>query len=488
MQTMLSVLVLALTVAASSALAGPYEEGVAAFARGEYAKALALLQPLAQQGDARAQFHLGVMYTYGQGVPRDYAEAFQWYRRAAEQGLAIAQSNLGGTYENGYGVPQDYAKAFQWYRRAAEQGLAEAQHNLGQLYRDGRGVPQDFATAAQWYRRAAEQGMAKAQTNIAAMYYYGYGVPQDYAEALQWVRRAAEQGFADAQANLGTMYTNGQGVPQNDTEAAQWYRRAAEQGHAPAQTLLGQLYRDGRGVPQDFATAAQWYRRAAEQGHAPAQLGLGILYGTGRGVPKDYVHAYLWLSLAATRSPSGPERDKVVQARDLVAQKMSPAQRARAQEMVQTWQPQQKTVQTWQLPVELPLPPDDVLQAKLLEVGSSMGWSLAYENHSEGLFIWRLQLTVGTREQPRMPCEGRFTWYMKRVGNAIAVDDPVALIACPLDQHQAQAEARRVQEEFKRRWLALVGPVTLRGPTSATHSAAIQSKALVETIKQGREK
>jgi uncharacterized protein len=380
MQTMLSVLVLALTVAASSVLAGPYEEGVAAFARGEYAKALALLQPLAQQGDARAQFRLGVMYTYGQGVPRDYAEAFQWYRRAAEQGLAIAQSNLGGTYENGYGVPQDYAKAFQWYRRAAEQGLAEAQHNLGQLYRDGRGVP------------------------------------------------------------------------------------------------------------QDFATAAQWYRCAAEQGHAPAQLGLGILYGTGMGVPKDYVHAYLWLSLAATRSPSGPERDKVVHARDLVAQQMSPAQRARVQGMVQTWQPQQKTVQTWQLPVELPLPPDDVLQAKLLEVGSSMGWSLAYENHSEGLFIWRLQLTVGTREQPRMPCEGRFTWYMKRVGNAIAVDDPVALIACPLDQHQAQAEARRVQEEFKRRWLALVGPVTLRGPTSATHSAAIQSKALVETIKQGREK
>ena len=63
------------------------------------------------------------MYDKGQGVPQDYAEAVKWYRLAAEQGDADAQYNLGVMYDNGQGVPQDYAEAVKWYRLAAEQGL-----------------------------------------------------------------------------------------------------------------------------------------------------------------------------------------------------------------------------------------------------------------------------------------------------------------------------------------------------------------------------
>jgi TPR repeat protein len=43
-------------------------------------------QPLADQGDADAQFNLGVMYDRGDGIPQDYAEAAKWHRLAAEQG------------------------------------------------------------------------------------------------------------------------------------------------------------------------------------------------------------------------------------------------------------------------------------------------------------------------------------------------------------------------------------------------------------------
>ena len=51
------------------------------------------------------------MYDNGRGVLQDYKEAVKWYRLAAEQGNANAQYNLGVMYDNGEGVPQDYKEA-----------------------------------------------------------------------------------------------------------------------------------------------------------------------------------------------------------------------------------------------------------------------------------------------------------------------------------------------------------------------------------------
>ena len=76
----------------------------------------------AEQGDARAQFNLGVMYATGDGVPEDDAEAVRWYRLAAEQGYARAQSNLGAMYALGTGVPEDDVLAYMWANLAAAQG------------------------------------------------------------------------------------------------------------------------------------------------------------------------------------------------------------------------------------------------------------------------------------------------------------------------------------------------------------------------------
>jgi hypothetical protein len=85
-----------------------------------------LFLPLAEQGDAIAQSHLGVLYFLGLEVPQDYQEAVKWYRLSAEQGNAFAQSNLGFMYFMGGGVPQDFKEAFKWSRLAAEQGNALA--------------------------------------------------------------------------------------------------------------------------------------------------------------------------------------------------------------------------------------------------------------------------------------------------------------------------------------------------------------------------
>src|ERR1035437_2766104 len=135
-----------------------WQAAQAADARHDYATELKLLQPLAEQGDALAQFNLGLMYAYGEGVPRDDAEAVRWYRKAAERGDAQAQGHLGYRYENGEGVPQDYTEAVKWYRKAAEQGYALRQVALGIMYDKGRGVPKDYVQAYMWFNLAAAGG------------------------------------------------------------------------------------------------------------------------------------------------------------------------------------------------------------------------------------------------------------------------------------------------------------------------------------------
>ena len=108
---------------------------------------IAELRHTAEQGDAKAQFNLGVIYYNGKGVTQDYTEAIGWFRRAAEQGPAQAQFALGLAYAQGKGVPLDYPKAIEWYRLASGQGDADAQYNLGLMYTDGLGVPPDYIAA-----------------------------------------------------------------------------------------------------------------------------------------------------------------------------------------------------------------------------------------------------------------------------------------------------------------------------------------------------
>ena len=239
------------------------QNGERAWVAGGYRTALALLKPLAVQGNPVAQFFVGAMYENGQGVLQDYAQAVVWFRKAAAQGNAGAQYILGLMYDKGQGVPQDYAQAVAWYRKAAAQGFAAAQNNLGAMYDNGQGVPQDYAQAIAWYRKAATQGNADAQYNLGLMYANGRGVPQDYAQAVAWYRKAAAQGFADAQSNLGAMYAEGQGVPQDYAQAVVWFRKAAAQGNAGAQYILGLAYADGRGVPQDYVAAYALYNLSA---------------------------------------------------------------------------------------------------------------------------------------------------------------------------------------------------------------------------------
>ena len=127
----------------------------AVFQKGEYPAAMRLAQPLADDGDARAQSIVGQIHYRGRGVPQSDTEAAKWFRRAGDQGDALAQFYLGVMYNEGRGVPQDYAEAAKWYRLAAEQGDAQAQYNLGLSYARGEGVTPDPVAAHMWLNLAA---------------------------------------------------------------------------------------------------------------------------------------------------------------------------------------------------------------------------------------------------------------------------------------------------------------------------------------------
>jgi TPR repeat protein len=164
-------------LAASLALAAPgfaaedLKEAMGAYSRGDYLRAVQLLLPLAQRGDAEAQTRLGLMYFNGQGVREDDDAAFDWIRRAALQGHARAQYHLGNLYAFDHGVPREEKDAdrmaARWYFESAQQGNADAQYALGLLFLSGKGVVQDAGEARRWFTRAANAGHAEARRFLA---------------------------------------------------------------------------------------------------------------------------------------------------------------------------------------------------------------------------------------------------------------------------------------------------------------------------------
>lgn len=106
-------LLLAFAIAAP-AVAAPIDDANAAYQRGNYAAAEKLLLPLAESGNAYAQYRLGQVYAEATGELRSVEEAAKWFESAALQGQPHAQYKLGILYVNGNGVPRDFVQAYMW--------------------------------------------------------------------------------------------------------------------------------------------------------------------------------------------------------------------------------------------------------------------------------------------------------------------------------------------------------------------------------------
>ena len=143
-----------------------FKAGMDAYHHSDYTTALREWQPLAEQGQALAQYQLGLLYANGQGVTKDDAKARQWYEKAAIQGHVEAQVNLGVLLMYARGGQQDYKMAVYYLRLAANQGNDLAQRRLGQMYERGEGVPQDYVRAYVWYSLGSANEGVEAGTRL----------------------------------------------------------------------------------------------------------------------------------------------------------------------------------------------------------------------------------------------------------------------------------------------------------------------------------
>lgn len=153
----------ALALSPCALFAGDLEKGMEAFNVGDYETSLAECQPLADEGNAAAQFCVGRLYANGFGVDMNDEKALHWYGAAADQGHPEAQYNLGVMNANGWGVEMNDDKAADYYRQAAVQGFVPAVMSLAEICHRGMGVKEDVVDAYAWYIVAAQLGNMDAE-------------------------------------------------------------------------------------------------------------------------------------------------------------------------------------------------------------------------------------------------------------------------------------------------------------------------------------
>lgn len=334
------------------------KRGFDAVRRGDFTTALEEWRPIAEQGDAKVQFNVGLLYTRGsKDFARDDTKAARWFKLAAEQGLPKAQTMLAAFYGQGRGVEQNDVEARKWFLKAAKQGDGNAQRGLSNMYFRGKGGPKDFEKAYEWSEKAAET-LPPGRNKIAAMRnrellaakikkitadfnQLNSGVDaarrNDFKTAVSLWRPLAESGHPKAQIKLGFAYYEGLGVEKDLSKALVWFRKAADRGVNQARFQLGSMYFYGEGIAQEYSEARQWFELAADQGDGLAQNFLGIIYANGYGVPKDLVEAYKWFTLAYASFPAGTKRNAVIKGGRAVAARMTPDQIAEAKRRRTEW-------------------------------------------------------------------------------------------------------------------------------------------------------
>lgn len=320
----------------ASASSQDFEKGITAYQAMDYVAALEEFFLLAEQGNAEAQYRVGMMYYNGEGVPKkqsslgatfekaengdvseqfmagfmvegkglarhDIREAFRWYSKAAKQGDVRAQLALANMYYNGVGVAQNDEEAIKWYAKAADEGNSKAAESLHYFQKYWERISDEVKAQYTWNTKEVRVGKEQEHFTADRVMNYGFGVPKDdINEAYKMFAKAAEQGHVQAQYNIGISFLTARGISSNFEKYIEWMAKAAKHGHAEAQMSLGNYYFTISFSDKSAGEkSGNWYLKAAEQGHARAQYVLGKRYKDGDA--QSYLAAQKWLLKAATQ-------------------------------------------------------------------------------------------------------------------------------------------------------------------------------------------
>jgi TPR repeat protein len=226
-------------------LASELDLAMAAFDARRFDVAVALLSPLADAGEAKAQVVLAEIHAHGLGRPKDGQAALAWILRAANQGDMTAQAITAGYYLQGIGTKPDHAQGLHWFSLAAAQGHSAASHNVGTMTLHGIGTEPDRGAAEGYLLEAAALGEADSHFLLGKLYFADALTTGNIDPALTSFVDAALLGHRQAMTELAILLDELPEVPHHRVKAAFQYRTAILAGctdlDAPSQRAMSRL-------------------------------------------------------------------------------------------------------------------------------------------------------------------------------------------------------------------------------------------------------
>lgn len=300
--------------------------------------AVSAITPVAEKGNAKAQYMLGKYYSWGFHDDSDNKKAIYWFEKAADKGNEKAAEALANLYR--YDFPDDEIEAqekkafvLKWHKRwiailenKATKGIAGAAQALMNLYvndcPDDIDPEEGVEIALKWYDRwieilkaKADKGDMATKKKLADIFEYGTDIPDEVLELIDdedtseddaaalYSEVAVGENDAEGWCNLGQIYSRSKEDWQKSLDC---YMKAATLGYKEAYRCVGSAYFEGRGVEKDLAKAREWYRKGADAGDVLAQLMLADCYKRGLGGEKDYTAAMeLYRQIASRRDLRG---------------------------------------------------------------------------------------------------------------------------------------------------------------------------------------
>ncbi len=312
---------------------------------GDPAKAVAMVEDLANTGNAAAQTSMGQLYLDGvpaAGIAKDADKARVWFERASAGGDADAawtlallmgnQPNLteaqakqalalmdqavkaghlpalieyGTRLVSGNGLKQDIPRGLSLLQQAVDKGANQALMALGGLYEAGSGVKKDEKKALEYYDQAIAKNEFAAYNKLGYFHENGLGVPKDEKKALEFYQAGADKKVGTCMFNLAVFHDEGKGGLKKDPAAAfDWHYKAAMSAFVPSQLALGTRYRDGKGTTADAQAALAWFQRAMQNGDLTGALNVASLLENGStGVVDNQAAAGIYKEAASKGNP-----------------------------------------------------------------------------------------------------------------------------------------------------------------------------------------
>jgi uncharacterized protein len=264
---LLMVAVLLAVAISGSARGGDFEEAVAASGRGAHAEAAPIFRRLAEAGDVKAAYRLGLLYRDGHGVDQDDETARQWLEKAADAGSREMQRDVAKAFDRW---------RFKWVEDKPRLGSSEKKRGKAGVSFKRRWIGKYLNLAKKWFEKAANAEDPEALYSLGLVlkrgreqkrFVFGRKVRTDRRKGFEYIRRSAELGYAPAQAALAAYYFYGDGeelffgdlVKKNPRTALEWALKAAGQGNAGGQQLAGNIFEDSKPPLANRNKALMWY-------------------------------------------------------------------------------------------------------------------------------------------------------------------------------------------------------------------------------------